>query len=196
MGTTITLNIKTVLLFILVNLSFKVSSQEYLRGFGFRIGGYAAYQALTYKEFLSPQISLETILGKNTGKDSRNISLQTNFQYNINTRNFKQITFYGGLGPKFIYWFEGSDLAERSDFYTKNNPKYRLAINSLIGVEAKIGNLPLSTALDFGPSFFVYPYTKMDLMLNASVFYTIKNRRFTAHSHLSKKAYSKRGRRF
>lgn len=174
----------------------ELNSQEFLRGFGVRIGGYSAYQGLSYKEFLTPSLSMESVIGKNTGSDARNVSLQVIFQHNMYFKKTDRISCYVGAGPKMFYWYRGNGTTSRDNLYLEKDTKCKYALNALFGLQAKIGQFPLSISIDCGPSFFIFPYTKTNLMLNSSLFYTIKNTKFTAHTHLSKSSYSKNRSRF
>lgn len=196
METTTRLQGKAAVLFFCIILSSNLYGQEYLRGFGIRVGGYAAYQAVTYKEFITPKLAVESVIGKNTSNFDRNISLQILTEYHGKIGRGACLNWYAGGGPSLMYWYMGSAYYNSRTIYTENGTKLRGALNTVLGLECKIGSWPLNVSLDFGPSITVYPYVQTNFMVNAGLRYTIKNTKFTAHHRLGKGHYKRGARHF
>lgn len=167
------------LIFLILSFCFTQSNaftQESKRAFGLRMGGYAAYNALDYKEYLSPNFAIETVLGKNKSSTDQNTSLQILFQFQNRVGGAgSKLSWYTGGGPAVMYWYSGSGYVNGRTLYASALPKFRGMVNTIVGLECTIGNLPLNAAIDLGPSFTVYPYFQINFMVNASFRFTIKN---------------------
>lgn len=190
MKANLTLINKIISLISFVYIFSSLNSQIYIRGIGVKAGGYSAYMAISYKEHLTQRISIEANLGKNSHSMYNNFSLQVMLQFNHKIKRSQGLSWYLGTGPSGFYWYNCGVITGNRKSFIKKETKYNGTINSVLGLECIIGNLPLSISIDAGPSFNLYPYFDTKWMLNCSVKYIVRNHQFKAHYRLSRSAYS------